>query len=231
MSVAAWGFAGTAASAPVPGLAIDPTGGSPLTTLKITGQGFCKPGPTCGPVSITIAYVQVDSSRLTWTSPTMFTGFVRVPGSARPGADPVIAQQTVDGKQVTARTAFNVATGVPAPTSYTTPPSLQPPGGFPATTANRSVPTTAPSATVPPARGGTSTSIGPRKPTTSTTRATTTTTAASRRAVAENVGHQGGGKSNRVPWLVLALVVAAVILAGAWFVLRRRQRQASSPTA
>jgi hypothetical protein len=222
--VAASGSASAAASPTAPGLAVNPTGGTPLTTIKIIGQGFCKPGPTCGPVSITIAYVEVDSSHLTWTSGGSFVGFVRVPGSARPGADAVVAQQAVNGNQVMARTTFNVSTGVPAPTIYTTPPSVQPPGGFPATTVTRSSATTTPSATTRGSNSGPSTSTGAAPTSTSTARATTTTTTAGN-AVAANVPGRHAGTSNTAPWIILALALGAAAAVGGWIAVRRRRRR------
>ena len=221
--VAVWGSMSAAASAATPGLAVNPNGGPPLTTIKITGQGFCKAGPSCGPVSITIAYVQVDSSDLTWTSGTSFTGFVRVPGSARPGADAVVAEQTVNGNQVMARTTFNVATGIPAPTSYPTPASLQPPGGFPATTVGPSSATTTHSATTPPPSSRTSrASTGARETNTSTTGTTTTR---SGNAVANNPPASHTGTSNSTLWIILALAASAAAAASAWAAVRSRRRR------
>src|SRR5436190_21861854 len=115
------GASGTAAAAPgAPGLGADPPYGPPLTTIKLTGTGFC--AAPCGPIRLTIANVRVDASTPTWQPDGTFITFARVPGSARPGDIPVVASQTdAGGQEIVARARFSVTPNVPAPTLYPAP--------------------------------------------------------------------------------------------------------------
>jgi hypothetical protein len=202
------GAARAAATPPVPGLAVDPTYGPPLTTIKVTGQGFCS---SCGPVQIQIANVGVDSSDLTWNPDGTFTAFVRVPGSARPGDDPVVAKQT----PVTARTTFTVTTSVPAPTSYPTPSSTQPPGGLPPQAS-----TTQPPA-VQPTPGSSTTSPGSLPPAGATS--TTVSVAASSASAIHHSRSSNSDHSALIAFLIAIGLVGAAGAAGGTVLYRRHR--------
>src|SRR2546430_445004 len=141
---------GSAAAEPgAPGLGVDPPYGPPLTTVKLTGTGFC-PAP-CGPIQLTIASVRVDTGPFTWPADHTFTVLARVPGSARPGDVPVVATQTdATGQQIAARARFSVTINVTAPVHYPPPTGTQPPRRLPGTPAPPPAPTPPPAPAPPP---------------------------------------------------------------------------------
>lgn len=211
------GCVAAADAAPAPGLGINPPYGPPLTTVKLTGTGFC--AAPCGAVHITVASVRVDSSNLTWHPDRTFTVIVQVPGSARPGGVPVVATQTDRaGNQVSARTQFAVTINVPAPTRYPTPTSLQPPGGGPG-------PVVSPAQPTPPTPSATPSATPSREKTPRPTSAATTATSSSVAPPPTTPAADHGSRSSSLKGPVLALIglglVAAAITAIWW---RRRRR-------
>jgi len=124
---------GDVAGASTAAIAINPTYGPPLTTLKLNGSGFCQ--SPCSPVSVTIASLNVASG-VAVNGQGRFKVFVRVPGSARPGPVTVAASQTDrSGNTVSAQSTFTVTINVPPPTRYPPPTNSPSAGAAPAATA------------------------------------------------------------------------------------------------
>jgi hypothetical protein len=205
-------WAGPAGATPAPGLGIDPTYGPPLTIVKLTGTGFCP--PPCGAVQITISFVRVDSSNLTWHRDGTFTILVQVPGSARPGSVPVVASQTdAKDQQLVARTSFQLTVNVPAPTHYPTPKALQPPGGAGSVAGStpRSRPVSSPAISTPHTKPTTT-------PALSSAGSSSAATLSSTAAADQRSG--SGSDIGAIAGIVAAGIAAAA--AGAWWYRRRR---------
>ena len=217
------------AAAPASGVAVDPTYGTPLTVVNVTGTGFCHSG--CSAVSISVGSLFVASD-VAVQNDGSFSKVIRMPGTVRPGEVAITASQTdQNGAPTSARTTFTVTTGTPAPTQYPTPSTIQPPTGSP--------PTTRPpqSVTQPPASGNSTTVAGqPGQPSSSSVTAasdpalTVTTaggpgTAGGKALPARPIRHQG---SDHTALFVLlgALVLAAIAAGGGWWYHRR---QAAAP--
>ncbi len=209
-----------AADQPNPTVAIDPGYGPPLSTVKVSGYGFC--AAPCPNVNINIAGVYVANT--TVTAKGRFSALVQIPGSARPGSTPVIASQT---NQLHGRTTFTVTISAPAPHSYPRP-SLQPlPGGRPATTPNRSRQPSSPAASTTPSRS--------HSPTLSATSTTTPsepvgTTAPAVQPTSSNLaaaGVKADSQTRQGPrgWRWVAAMVALLALVAAGLITRRRTRR------
>jgi hypothetical protein len=195
--------AGPAAAA-VRAIAVDPTTGPPLTTIKVTGSGFC--AAPCGPVSISVGSLYV-SSGVTVASDGTFTTFIRIPGTARPGPVDVIATQTgSDGGSGEARSTFTVTINQPAPKSYPPPSTVPAPGGLPgaatpaASQNTGGAPPNSPAASTnaPPAKGNDNPAAPATRPT--------------------------SGSFGPVGWSLAVLLIIGLAAAG-WWGWRRRGRQ------
>jgi len=85
-------------------IGISPAGGPPLSTVQVSGQGFC---PTCGMITIsmnsqTIGHADADTNG-------QFSTSVQVPGTVSPGQNTVTASQNGQGgNTITARDSYYV---------------------------------------------------------------------------------------------------------------------------
>jgi hypothetical protein len=197
------------ATAAVRAIAVDPTTGPPLTTIKVTGSGFCP--PPCGTVSISVGSLYV-SSAITVASDGTFSTFIRIPGTVRPGPVDVIATQTTsDGGSGEARSTFMVTINQPAPKSYPPPSTVPAPGGLPGAAT--------PAASQNPA-GTASSATSPGNGVSSPTRADNAAPPATRPT---------SGGYGPVGWSLAVLLVIGLAAAGWWGWRRRRPDQAEAP--
>lgn len=210
-----------AAATDAAGVAVDPVYGPPLITIKVSGAQFC--GPPCGPVAIAFGSLSVADG-IGVNPDGSFTAFVRVPGTVRPGAVPVIASQTqANGAATSAQTDYTVTVSTPAPTSYPpvvsplSPTGAVPPPGVPPApgTAVPGAPTTAPAAQ--PA-GGT----GPAGSTTSPTSPAGIPT----RLVSAAGAARPAGTGTWPRWLAFVGAALAAAAAGAAVFRWRHRRRA-----
>jgi hypothetical protein len=207
------GAAGPSA-ADAPGVAVDPAYGPPLTTIKVTGAHFC--GSPCGPAAIVIANLTV-ADNIPVSPDGTFTTFVRVPGTARPGAVPVLVSQTAaSGATQTARDDFTVTVSTPAPTIYPPPATGQvPSAGTPAA----GIPPSSPASSLPGPNTGTGRVGGPGPKSTADARGYGP--AAPRVDRAARTSPAGTS-----PWWIVLLALAVVAAAGLAAVVWRHRRQA-----
>jgi hypothetical protein len=200
---------GTAGSAPLPSITVDPGYGPPLTTVKVVGRSFCT---TCGPVALSVAALNVDSAQV--RADGTFSHLVRIPGSTRPGTVTIAATQA----NTTARATFTVTVYQPAPKTYPAPSTVPAPGNLPSSSVTGSPVQSSTSA--PPAP---TTTASPR-PSSSATAQTTSTNGSGGGPTAITPAAEHHSAADGSAWSIAALAAVAALLAigaAAWW---RRHR-------
>jgi len=215
------GWYGAGAAHADPSIAIDPRSGPPLTTIKVSGSGFC--GAPCSPVSILVDNLHVDDNVAVDGSGN-FSTFVQIPGGTSAGHTPVMATQSdAAGNPSTAQTDFNVTPNQPAPVQYPPPSSVQPPSGGPSTTA-----VTVPTTEEPTTTESSSSSTTP--PSSSVSSSSATSSAPGSTQVAAGPSSSSAGSSGSNAGLIIGVVLAALAASAGvgWWIARRRAASADA---